>query len=227
MSALAGYLLRRLLLAGLTVLVVMAALAVLSGSVPGEPAKAMLGPRATPELIADVRQAMHLDEPVPTQVALFVGDAVRGDLGTDYFTGVPVWDLLQDALLSTIVLAVTSLALAVLLAVPLGVLAASRPGSVLDRVLGVISVAFISVPPFVIALLLLLLFSVRLGWLPANGDGSVRDPVGYGEHLLDARRRPGRRLGRLPRAPRARQHARDPRLAVHPQRALRSACGNG
>jgi peptide/nickel transport system permease protein len=178
------YLLRRLLLAALTVLLVMAGLAILSGSVPGEPAKAMLGPRATPELVADVRAAMHLDEPVPKQVALFVGDAVRGDLGTDYFSGTPVWTLLQDALLSTVVLAVVSLALAIVLAVPLGVLAASRPGSVLDRVLGVISVAFISVPPFVVALLLLLLFSVRLGWLPANGDGSVRDPVAYGEHLL-------------------------------------------
>jgi len=183
-SGLGRYLLRRLLLAALTVLVVMAGLAVLSGSVPGEPAKAMLGPRATPELVAQVREAMHLDEPIPTQVALFVRDALQGDLGTGVVNGVPVWDQVQDALLSTVVLAVVSLLLAVVLAVPLGVLAASRPGSVLDRVLGVVSVSLISVPPFVIALLLLLLFSVRLGWLPASNDGSLRDPVDYGQHLL-------------------------------------------
>ena len=127
---------------------------------------------------------MHLDQSVPEQVWIFMSDAARGDLGTDYFNGIPVWDLVRDSLLSTVVLAVTSLALAIALGVPLGVFAAARPGSVLDRVLGFFSVSLVSVPPFVVALLLLLLFSVRLGWLPASGDGSVTDPVGYFEHLL-------------------------------------------
>ena len=178
------YLLRRLLVAVLTIVVVMAALALLSASTPGEPARAMLGPRATPQLIAQVRQAMHLDKSVPEQVWIFMSGAVRGDLGTDYINGIPVWDLVRDSLLSTVVLAVTSLALAIALGVPLGVLAAARPGSALDRLLGFFSVSLVSVPPFVVALLLLLLFSVRLGWLPASGDGSVADPVGYSEHLL-------------------------------------------
>jgi peptide/nickel transport system permease protein len=178
------YLLRRLFVAFLTIVVVMTALALLSASTPGEPARAMLGPRATPQLIAQVRQAMHLDESVPRQVWIFMSDAARGDLGTDYINGIPVWDLVRDSLLSTALLAVTSLALAIALGVPLGVLAAARPGSVLDRVLGFLSVSLVSVPPFVVALLLLLLFSVRLGWLPANGDGSASDPVGYLEHLL-------------------------------------------
>jgi peptide/nickel transport system permease protein len=178
------YLLRRLLVAFLTIVVVMAALALLSASTPGEPARAMLGPRATPQLIAQVRQAMHLDKSVPEQVWIFMSGAVHGDLGTDYINGIPVWDLVRDSLLSTVVLAVTSLALAIALGIPLGVLAAARPGSALDRLLGFFSVSLVSVPPFVVALLLLLLFSVRLGWLPAGGDGSVTNPVGYLEHLL-------------------------------------------
>jgi peptide/nickel transport system permease protein len=178
------YLLRRLMVAFLTIVVVMAALALLSASTPGEPARAMLGPRATPQLIVQVRQAMHLDESVPQQVWIFMSGAAQGDLGTDYINGIPVWDLVRDSLLSTVLLAVTSLVLAIALGVPLGVLAAARPGSALDRVLGVFSVSLVSVPPFVVALLLLLLFSVRLGWLPASGDGSATEPVGYLEHLL-------------------------------------------
>jgi len=178
------YLLRRLVVAFLTIVVVMAALALLSAATPGEPARAMLGPRATPQLIAQVRTAMHLNDSVPEQVWLFMSDAARGNLGTDYINGIPVWDLVRDALLSTVVLALTSLALAIGLGVPLGVLSAARPGSLLDRVLGFFSVSLVSVPPFVIALLFVLLFSVRLGWLPASGDGSVSDPVGYVEHLL-------------------------------------------
>ena len=178
------YLLRRLVVAALTVVVVMAALALLSASTPGEPARAMLGPRATPQLIAQVRVAMHLNDSVPEQVWIFMRDAAQGDLGTDYINGIPVWDLVRDSLISTAVLALTSLGLAIALGVPLGVLAAARPGSVLDRVLGFFSVSLVSVPPFVVALLFVLLFSVRLGWLPSSGDGSASDPVGYLEHLL-------------------------------------------
>ncbi len=178
------YLLRRLVVAFLTILVVMAALALLSASTPGEPARAMLGPRATPQLIAQVRVAMHLNDSVPEQVWIFMRDAATGNLGTDYINGIPVWDLVRDSLLSTVVLALTSLALAIALGVPLGVLAAARPGSLLDRVLGFFSVSLVSVPPFVIALLFVLLFSVRLGWLPASGDGSAGDPASYLEHLV-------------------------------------------
>lgn len=178
------YLLKRLFAALLTILVVMTALALLSAVTPGEPARAMLGPRATPQLIAQVRAAMHLNDSVPEQVWLFMSDAARGNLGTDYINGIPVWDLVRDALISTVVLALVSLALAIALGVPLGVLAAARPGSMLDRVLGFFSVSLVSVPPFVVALLLVLLFSVRLGWLPASGDGSGSHPLGYTEHLL-------------------------------------------
>lgn len=178
------YLLRRLVLAVLTLVVVMAALSILSSTVPGEPATAMLGPRATPELVAEVRQAMHLDEPLPTQLWLFMRDAVQGNLGTDYFNGVPVRDLVGDALASTLVLAVASLALAIVLGIPLGLLAAARPASIVDRVLGIFSVSLISVPSFVVALLLLLLFSVQLGWLPASGDGAGEGPLSYAQHLV-------------------------------------------
>ena len=178
------YLLRRLFVAFLTVVVVMAMLALLSASTPGDPARAMLGPRATPQLIAQANAAMHPNRSVPEQVWIFMSDAVQGNLGTDYINGIPVWDLVRDALISTVMLAVTSMLLAIALGVPLGVLAASRPGSMLDRVLGFFSVSLVSVPPFVVALILLLLFSVRLGWLPAAGDGSASDPMGYALHLL-------------------------------------------
>ena len=127
---------------------------------------------------------MDLDEPVPVQVWNFVTGALQGDLGNDFVSGLPVTTLLREALPHTMILAVSSLGLAVLVGVPLGVYAATRPNSWVDRTSRVVSVSLITLPAFVGGLFLLLLFAIRLDWLPAIGAGDLSDPVDYARHLI-------------------------------------------
>src|SRR5689334_6199738 len=166
------------------IILVMTFLGLLVHLIPGDPVKTIMGPRASPQLANLVRKQMELEKPVPTQVYDFIRNALQGDLGIDFVSQVPVTTLIRAALPQTIILAVTALVIAVLIGVPLGVLASTRPGSWLDRITGVVSVALITVPPYVAGLLLLVVFSVRLQALPAIGIGNTGDPVDYARHLL-------------------------------------------
>jgi peptide/nickel transport system permease protein len=180
----ARYILKRL---GMTILVIvlsMVFLGVLVHLVPGDPVKVILGPRASESLSQTVRKEMELDKPVPVQVFNFMRRAAVGNLGTDFVSQLPVWTLIKAAIPHTVVLAVASLALASLLGIPLGVYAATHSNSWLDRILSVLSVSFITIPAFVAGLFLLLLFAVRLDWLPAIGAGSFSDPMDYLRHLV-------------------------------------------
>lgn len=178
------YILRRLGGGFLSLLLVTIALTLMIHLVPGDPVVRILGPRATPELVAAVQDEMDLDEPLPVQVWLFVTGALRGDLGNDFTTRESVMSQITNVLPNTIILAVSGLLLAVLFGIPLGVLSATHPGSWLDRVTGVASIAFTSLPTYVVGLLLLLLFAVQLDWLPAIGSGDLSDPVDYARHLI-------------------------------------------
>ena len=171
-------------MSGVVALLVMVFLGALIHLVPGDPVKLILGPRASEALSALVREEMGLDDPIPVQVWNFVIGALQGDLGTDFVTQLPVTTLIREALPHTIVLAVASLGLAALLGVPLGVYAATRPNTLIDRITGVVSVSFITLPAYVAGLFLLLLFAVRLEWLPAIGSGSFSDPADYIRHLI-------------------------------------------
>jgi len=178
------YLARRTLLALLVMLLVMIALASFVRFLPGDAATVMLRERSTPALVAHVKEQMDLDKPVPEQVARYLGNAVQGDLGKDFFSGRPVREIVMDTLPHTIVLAISAMLLATLLAIPLGVLAATRPGSALDRMLAVTSIVAISIPSLVAGLMLLVVFGVRLGWFPIIGTGDFSDPVDYLHHLV-------------------------------------------
>src|SRR5918911_630742 len=156
------YLLKRLFMAFVVVVLVMAFLGVLVHLVPGDPVKVILGPRADPQLSEIVRRQMDLDKPVATQVFDFIVNAFQGNLGQDFLSQLPVTTLIANVLPHTVILALASLALAVALGVPLGVYAATRPNSIVDRFVGVISVSFITIPPYVAGLFLLLIFSVQL-----------------------------------------------------------------
>lgn len=179
----AAYVLKRLAMTFVVVLFTMVFLGSLVHLVPGDPVKIVLGPRATEALSQQVRKEMELDKPVAVQVGNFVGRAFRGDLGTDFASRLPVTEILGAALPHTIILAVTALALATLLGLPLGVYAATHPNSWIDRVTATISVSMITLPAFVAGLLLLLVFSVYLGLFPAIGAGSLSDPLDYVRHL--------------------------------------------
>lgn len=178
------YVVQRIAMAAIVVLLSMAFLGVLVHLVPGDPVKIILGPRASEALSQTVRAEMDLDEPVPVQVWNFVVGALQGDLGNDFASGLPVTTLLGAALPHTMILAVASLGLAVLLGVPLGVYAATRPNGWIDRITRVVSVSLITMPAFVGGLFLLLLFAIGLGVLPAIGAGDYSDPVDYARHLI-------------------------------------------
>lgn len=175
---------QRIAMSAIVVLLAMAFLGVFAHLVPGDPVTVILGPRASDALRATVRAEMDLDSPVLVQVWNFVIGALQGDLGNDFVSRLPVTSLLAAALPHTIILAVVSLGLAVLLGVPLGVYAATRPNSWIDRITRVVSVSLITLPAFVGGLFLLLVFAIGLGVLPAIGAGDPSDPVDYVRHLI-------------------------------------------
>jgi peptide/nickel transport system permease protein len=152
--------------------------------IPGDPATILLGPRATPELVAALTQRMGLDLPLHLRLLHFFGDLLRGDLGEDILSGRPVAGLVLAALPNTVMLAISAIGLAVLIGLPLGCYAATHPGSVGDQVAAFVSVGFIATPSFVIAVFLLLIFSVSLHWLPVMGAGAAGDPLDQLQHLV-------------------------------------------
>jgi peptide/nickel transport system permease protein len=178
------YIVKRLFMTAAVLLLVITFLSLLVQIVPGDPAKTLLGPRASPELIAKIRAQMDLDKPVHIQVGNFFWNLLHGSLGTDIFTGVPINSLVSAALPHTVILAFTSLGLAVLIGIPLGVISATHPNSWFDRISAVLSISFTTTPSFIAGLFLLLLFSVKLGALPAMGIGDEGSTSDYLQHLI-------------------------------------------
>jgi peptide/nickel transport system permease protein len=165
-------------------LVVITFLSLLVHVVPGDPAKTLLGTRASPELVAKVRAEMDLDKPVHVQVGNFLWNVLHGSLGNDVFTRRTINELVGRALPHTVVLALTSLGLAVILGVPLGVYSATHPDSWLDRLSALVSISLITIPSYVAGLFLLLVFAVSLQVMPAMGVGERGDPLDYLKHLV-------------------------------------------
>ncbi|MEX2501749.1 MAG: ABC transporter permease [Trueperaceae bacterium] len=179
-----AFTLRRLVTTALTVVLAMALLFVILRLIPGDPARVMLGPRATPGMIESFRERMLLDEPIPVQLGVYLWNIARGDMGQDVLNFMPVSELVFGVLPFTVVLAVSGIGLALLVGIPLGAFSAGHRNSLFDRVTAFLSVAFITTPPFVAGLLLLLIFSVQLGWFPVSGGGSSGDPISQLRHLV-------------------------------------------
>jgi len=137
--------------------------------VPGDPAAIIAGDSATVEQIAQIREGLGLNRPLGVQFGIWVGHAVRGNLGESFVLKKPVSELIGQRLEPTIALALVTIVFAVLVAVPLGVLAAWRHGGWVDRALMGLSTLGFSVPVFVLGYLLIWLVSMRLGWLPVQG----------------------------------------------------------
>lgn len=161
----------RLLTTALVLLGAMLLLFTLSSLVPGNPADTLLGPQASPEYARQFIVQMGLDQPVPVRLLRFFVALGQGDLGRDVISGRSVVAMVAEALPFTLTLTFVSIGLAVALGIPLGCLAAVRPGSMYDQALAVVSVAVVAIPSFVIAIGLLLLFSTALHWLPVLSSG--------------------------------------------------------
>ncbi len=171
-----AFLLRRLLLAvlvTLTVLTVSFALTRLSGDL----AIAIAGPQATQQDIEIIRKAYGLDRPVVVQFFDWVWSAARGDLGRSYLYHEPVANLIRDRLPVTMTLGLTGLLIALCTAIPIGIFAAMREGTVIDRAVMMVAVIGQAMPSFWLGLLLIITFGLKLGWLPISGvdtwDGYV------------------------------------------------------
>ncbi|TIL34595.1 ABC transporter permease [Mesorhizobium sp.] len=166
------YVLKRVVLAVAIVLIAVVLLFVMIRAVPGDPAAVLLGPRATPEMKAQLHQQMGLDKPFIEQIATFFGGLLHGDLGFDVFSRRPVAEIVFEQLPYTIELVLISILWAVVIAVPLGCYSAMRRNCLVDQVAGIMTVATIAIPPFVMAVYTLLIFAVTLRWLPAIGAGN-------------------------------------------------------
>jgi peptide/nickel transport system permease protein len=178
------YTLQRL---GLAVLICVIAMTMMFAAVyliPGDPATIALGPRATPAMKAALTARMGLDQPIVTQLMRFFGAALQGNLGYDVWSNRSVTRMVLEQLPFTLALTLAGLGWAVLLGIPLGCYSAIRRNSVIDRFTGVLSVAAIAVPSFVVAIYCLLLFAARLKWLPAAGAGEPGDPLSQLRHLI-------------------------------------------
>ena len=150
---------------------------VLMRVLPGDPASFLVGARDDPQALATLRSSMHLDEPIFNQYVAFLGNALRGDLGRSYLTRQPVIIMIGQAFPQTVVLALAAMTLAVGIGVPLGIIAALRKNSAWDNLSRLIALIGVSIPVFGLGILMQLLFSLKLKWLPISG-------LGFDKHLI-------------------------------------------
>lgn len=167
------FLLRRLLLTIPVLLGVATLVFSLIHLVPGDPVQTMLGESAAPQEIARVRTQLGLDRPLYVQYWVFLKGVAKGDLGISLRTNEPVAQAIADRMPATIELAIAAMCLAVVVAIPLGIIAAVGAGTVVDYAATTLALAGISIPNFWLGPLLAIVFAVTLGWLPVSGSGTL------------------------------------------------------
>jgi peptide/nickel transport system permease protein len=179
------FLVTRLLATIPVLLVVAVAVFLILRLTPGDPAAVIAGDSATTEQIEQIRISLGLDKSIAVQFGVWAGNALRGDLGESFFFKKQVAELIGQRIEPTLALALSTIVLAVAVAVPLGVLAAWRHGGWLDRALMGFSTLGFSIPVFVLGYLLIWLVSIRLGWLPVQGYRRLSEGFGpFIRHLI-------------------------------------------
>jgi len=164
-----GFVVRRFLTAVPTLLIVTVMVFAIQRALPGDPARVLAGEQQDPEVIAFIRAKYRLDDPVPMQYLAWLSQIARGDLGRSLRTNEPVLGLIASKLPVTVELALLSILFGVALAIPVGVLAAVRKGTSVDYGGTVLALSGLSIPNFWLGIMLILLVSVHLQWLPASG----------------------------------------------------------
>ncbi len=178
-----AFILRRLLQA-VVVMVTVALVSFLLFQYVGDPVVFLLGQDATAEQVAEMRAALGLDQPFFVQFGHFLANAVQGEFGISLRQGTQVSQLIAERFPATLELALVAAALALLLGVPMGVYAALKRGSFLSQVFMTVSLLGVSLPTFLIGILLILVFAVVLGWFPSFGRGEVTHIGGWTTGLL-------------------------------------------
>ena len=172
------YIGKRLLVAIPTLLIISIFVFSLQKLLPGDPILAMAGEERDPATIEFLREKYHLNDPVPVQYFHWLGGIVTGDFGISLRTNQPVLELVMQKLPVTIQLAVMAMIISLMIGIPMGILAAVKKNTVLDYIANIVALSGLSVPNFWLGIMLILLVSVNLGWLPASGYESIFvDPV--------------------------------------------------
>jgi peptide/nickel transport system permease protein len=173
-----AYILRRLVMLVPVMLVVGVVVFALVHLTPGDPAAVILGDRATPEQVAQLREELGLNDSLPVQFVRWFGGVLRLDFGDSIFIGEPVTRALLDRVQPTALLTLYAMLFQLAIGIPAGVISAIRSNSVIDRIVTVIAISGTAVPTFFLGILLILLFAVRLRWLPSGGYVPLtEDPV--------------------------------------------------
>jgi peptide/nickel transport system permease protein len=173
-----SFILRRLLIALPTLVLVSIFVFTLQKLLPGDPALVLAGEERDPETLAFIREKYHLNEPILYQYFYWVGGLLQGDLGISLRTNQPVLTLIADKLPVTIQLAVMAMIIAMVIGIPAGILSAVKKGGPVDYIANFLALSGLSIPNFWLGIMLILLVSVNLGWLPASGYESIFvDPV--------------------------------------------------
>lgn len=179
------FIVQRLVLSVFVVLGVTIAVFLIIQLVPGDPARVSLGLQATEENVAARRERLGLNRPVPEQYLSWVAGAVRGDFGSSLITGQDITPQIVQRLPTTLQLAGLAIVIGMIIAFPLGIVSALKPGSPVDTIASIISQLGIAVPDFWMAILLILLFSTRLEWLPPSGYTAIsEDFKDWLEHMI-------------------------------------------
>jgi ABC-type dipeptide/oligopeptide/nickel transport system permease component len=178
------YILRRVLLALPTLVLASATIFLILHLIPGDPAVIVAGADATPAQVAAVRKDLGLDKPLVVQYGIWVGHVLRGNFGNSLIGKYPVWDQIRRAWPATLELTIGALVLALMIAVPLGILAALHPRSSLDRAISAFNAFAIGIPNFLLGILLILTFSLHLTHLPVSGRVPITEDPGAGLKTL-------------------------------------------
>ena len=179
------YIIRRIFDLLPTIFVVAVIVFIVTRMIPGDPASVMLGPQASVEDIEALRQKLGLNEPLYMQFLQYIGNLLQGNLGVSYTYNEPIMSLIMDRFPNTVILAISALIIAVIIGIPAGIISASKQNSLLDYSVMLISLIGVSMPIFWLGVMLVLYFSVNLGWFPATGMGTLEEGfIPYIKHLI-------------------------------------------
>lgn len=179
------YIIRRLFDLLPTIAVVAVIVFIITRMIPGDPAAVMLGPQASVEEIEALREQLGLNQPIYVQFLQYIGNLLQGDFGVSLTYNEPIVQLIMERFPNTLVLAISALIIAFVIGVPAGIISASKQNSLLDYSVMLVSLIGVSMPIFWLGVMLVLYFSVNLGWFPATGMGSMDDGlVTYLKHLV-------------------------------------------